>query len=172
MVSCSDKLVKEEEKIIDFDFNITDLSGYHGSESEFRFLRLISSNSIDEHYDNVMNKLRDGYTSLDLIDNYNELIKIWTEEFEYSYARYAELLEPDERDNYINAQKDWYNSIFELYRITGKSSKPAWSDFEKESMRELMIEIRRHTLFIKYNEYVNHIVHDPESEFIVRFKYQ
>ena len=169
--SCSDVHSSNQKTVIDFDFNKTDLTSFHGSESQFRFLELISENSIDNQYEIVMQKIKKAPTNQELMEAYNELIGIWTAEFEYSYKQYAELLSNEQKKDYIVAQNQWFDSISNLYRITGQATEFVWQDLKRESAEAFLIELRRHTLFIKYNEYVYRITTDPSSDYSVTFNY-
>ena len=140
-----------ENTIIDFDFNKIHESSFNKSENQFRFLELISNNSIDAHYNEVINNFKDTITRQELIRKYKDFVDIWTEEFEYSYHRYADLLNAEVKDDYIVAQNSWYDSITKLHGLNGNAALPAsWSDLERDSIYELMVELRRHTLYIKY----------------------
>ena len=145
------------------------LPSFENSESQQRFKKLILNNSIDKEY---FSNDYDHMTMQDLVQHEERFVDIWRSEFEFSYMKYAELLNGNSKDNFIAAQKQWYDSIIESHSIVFKATEFVWSDLKREATHELLIDLRTHTLYIKYYEYIYHQINDPDMENTVEFQFQ
>ena len=143
---------------------------FDGSENQYRFNELISDNSIDRDYLDFCAESNIS-TNNDMVKWELEFAEIWKTEFEYSYKRYADLLDDELREEYISAQEQWIDSVSTSMSVYVKTVDNVWSGYRWETAHDYMIELRTHTLYIKYCEYLYEISHSSDPSYSVSFYY-